>query len=500
MKLLALRLCAHDSNVTYFDGEKLRYRSFERDFQVKHFGFEGLYGWTRILNEWNIIPSEVDAVGIVMDTYVHREVTSDASKVTEAIEIPIFRDLGFKCNIHRIDHHYAHSLSFWPLGIEPTIHFVFDGFGDDWMYRSVWRGDKLLDSGKTDHGSVMFSSSLGFIMSRMGNVLNLRGNYLDHAGKVMAMKAFGRKDLPDVVNVDHIDKLNKLWDFDKLEKNINDQQYVADFLATSHEYTEQIFLQHFREFVKEGDIIGYSGGIAQNTIINKVLKDAFPNLVIPPHANDQGLSLGVIEYLRRTYNVDEFDRSGFPFWQDDESVPRPSKKTIKDTAEQLSRGNIVGWYQGHGEIGPRALGNRSILMRPDDPHGKDWLNNKVKRREPFRPFGASVLEDKVSQYFYWNGPSPYMLYVTDVLQPEEFPTITHEDGTCRINTVSPEQEDYYMLLEEFEKLSGMPVLLNTSLNTGGKPIAGTVCDALGLYYKSDLDVLVHGDTVKVKSL
>ena len=204
MKLLALRLCAHDSNVTYFDGEKLKYRSFERDFQVKHFGFEGLYGWTRILNEWNIIPSEVDAVGIVMDTYVHREVTSDASKVTEAIEIPIFRDLGFKCNIHRIDHHYAHSLSFWPLGIEPTIHFVFDGFGDDWMYRSVWRGDKLLDSGKTDHGSVMFSSSLGFIMSRMGNVLNLRGNYLDHAGKVMAMKAFGRKDLPDVVNVDPV--------------------------------------------------------------------------------------------------------------------------------------------------------------------------------------------------------------------------------------------------------------------------------------------------------
>ena len=132
--------------------------------------------------------------------------------------------------------------------------------------------------------------------------------------------------------------------------------------------------------------------------------------------------------------------------------------------------------------------------------GKEYINNKVKHREPFRPFGASVLEEKVSQYFYWNGPSPYMLYVADVLEPEKFPSITHADGTCRMNTVSPEQEDYYALLQEYERLTGVPILLNTSLNDNGKPIANSLCDALGIYYKSDLDVLVHGDTVKVKSL
>ncbi len=500
MKLLALRLCAHDSNITYFDGDRIKYKSFERDFQVKHFGFEGLYGWTRILEEWNITPQDVGAVGIVMDTHVHNEVYCNPEQIEENLEIPVFRDLGFNCPIHRIDHHYAHSLSFWPLGIEPNIHFVLDGFGDDWMYRSVWRDNKLIDSSKSNGQMMHYSPSLGFIMTRLGSVLGLQGHYLDQAGKIMALKAHGNTEFSAVSDVDHIDKLNDLWNFEQIERNANDRNFTLDYIATAHEKTEQLYLKHFREFVKEGDIIGYSGGIAQNTIINKVLKDNFPNLVIPPHANDQGLSLGVIEYLRRTYNLDPFDTSGFPFWQDDETVPRPSEKTIKDTAELLAQGKIVGWHQGHGEIGPRALGNRSILMRPDDPEGKEWINQKVKRREPFRPFGASVLEDKVSQHFYWNGPSRYMLYVTDVLEPSKYPAITHEDGTCRINTVPKEQEDYYELILKFEELTGLPVLLNTSLNVNGKPIAGRVIDSLETFYKSDLDVLVCGDTLKEKAI
>ena len=498
MKLLGLRLCAHDSNVTYYDGEHLKYKSFERDFQHKHFGFNGIYGWTRILEEWNVKPWFVDAIAIVLDSHVHNEIQYDSQKLTEVIEIPVFRDLGFRCPIHRIDHHYAHSLSFWPMGVKPTINFVFDGFGDDWMYRSVWRGDKLIDSCKSNGQNIMNSSSFGFIMSHLGAILNMKGDYLDHAGKVMALKAFGEHN-SDVTSVSHIDDLDKLWDFMVLDQHINDQQYIMDYIHTAHEETEKIYLKHFREFIKPDDIVGYSGGIAQNTIINKVLRDSIPNLVIPPHANDQGLSIGAIEYLRKEYNLMALPKEGFPFMQDDEAPPRPSTKTIKDTAELLAQGKIVGWYQGHGEIGPRALGNRSILMNPFDPQGKDWINAKVKHREPFRPFGASVLEEKVSQYFYWNGPSPYMLYVMDVLEPDRFPPITHADGTCRVNTVSPEQEDYYMLLKEYEKLTGVPVLLNTSLNNGGRPIAGRIADALELYYKTDLDTLVVGDEIKNKS-
>ena len=316
----------------------------------------------------------------------------------------------------------------------------------------------------------------------------------------MALKAFGNIN-PDVSNDGiHIDNLDKMWDFDLLQAKSHDQQYLVDYIHTAHEYTEQIYLRHFQKFVEPDDIVGYSGGVAQNTVINKVLKDSIPNLVIPPHAYDQGLSLGAIEFIRREHNLMPLPSEGFPFMQDDQApTSRPSTKTIKDTAELLAQGKIVGWYQGHGEVGPRALGNRSILMTPFDPHGKDYLNNKVKHREPFRPFGASVIENKVSQYFYWNGPSPYMLYVMDVLEPDRFPCITHADGTCRVNTVSPEQEDYYMLLQEYEKLTGAPVILNTSLNKGGKPIAGRIGDALGLYYESGLDSIVIGDEIKNKS-
>ena len=147
---------------------------------------------------------------------------------------------------------------------------------------------------------------------------------------------------------------------------------MADFIATAHEHTEQVYLKHFQEFIKPDDIVGYSGGIAQNTIINKVLRDNIPNLVIPPHANDQGLSLGCVEYLRRHFSEAPFPRDGFPYWQTDQAPSqRPSQEVIRDTAERLARGEVVGWYQGHGEVGPRALGNRSILMRPDLEDGKD---------------------------------------------------------------------------------------------------------------------------------
>ena len=507
MKLLGLRLDAHDANVTYYDGETVRYRSFERDYQCKHVGFEnGVYQWTRILEDWNIKPWFVDGVCIIMDCagteyermgVVHQSIAIDSNQVSEVIEIPFFRDLGFRCPIHRIDHHYAHTLSFWPMKVKPTIHFVFDGFGDDWKYRSVWRDEKLIDYGKKSNPQGG-SPSLGFIMTRMGAALRLGGHYLDQAGKIMALKAFGQHNA-DVSDVDNIDDLDKLWDFMVIDQHLNDQQYIMDYIHTAHEYTEQIYLRHFQKFIKPDDIVGYSGGVAQNTIINKVLKDAIPNLVIPPHAYDQGLSLGAVEFLRREHNMMPLPSEGFPFMQDDQAPDdRPSTKTIKETAELLAQGKIVGWYQGHGEVGPRALGNRSILMNPFDPHGKDWINNKVKHREPFRPFGASVLEGKVSENFYWNGPSPYMLYVTDVLEPDRYPCITHADGTCRINTVNESQEDYYNLIKEFEKLTGSPVLLNTSLNNGGKPIAGRFGDALEIFYETGLDSLVLGDEIKNK--
>jgi carbamoyltransferase len=224
-------------------------------------------------------------------------------------------------------------------------------------------------------------------------------------------------------------------------------------------------------------------------------------MIIPPHCPDDGISLGCVEFLRQKYQQPHFDRSGFPFWQSDEAPQTiPSKQIIDKTAELLAQGKIVGWYQGHGEIGPRALGNRSILMDPSIKGGKDIINNKVKHREEYRPFGASVLLKSTNDIFECEYDSPFMLYNYKCRDEKRFNSIVHVDGTCRIQTVAPtkEFEVYYELITKFQDKTGIPMLLNTSLNVNGKPIAGTIDDAKSLYDTTELDVLVVGNDLIIK--
>jgi carbamoyltransferase len=222
---------------------------------------------------------------------------------------------------------------------------------------------------------------------------------------------------------------------------------------------------------------------------------------IPPHCPDDGLSLGCVEFLRKLFCQPKFDNSNFPYWQNDEAPDStPSAATIEKTSEFLAQGKIVAWYQGNGEIGPRALGNRSILMNPNVENGKDILNSRVKKREEYRPFGASILNEYTSQYFDCDYESPYMLYVIDALDKSQFKPILHVDGTCRIQTVNeqPQYAIYRDLIESFRRKTGIPMVLNTSLNVNGAPIAGYKADAKKLFDTSDLDVLVIGDEIITK--
>lgn len=485
MKFLGLRLCDHDSNITYTDGITVKYFCLERSIQHKHYGYNRLGGWKNIFNSIGVNPDEIDAIGISLDCDRHPHVECNSEKLYEEIDIKLFKWMGFKCPVYRIDHHYAHALSVWPLSKDTTIDFVFDGWGDSNICHSIFRSDERIFKRTSDQWG-----SFADILGRVGNEIGLNGGLLDHAGKVMALKGYG-KDY-SLRKRYSFETLNELWyNFDYTQE----YQDVVNFIRNAHEESERIHVEHFLNNTKSDDVISYSGGTAQNTIINTMIKRQRPNLHIPPHCNDCGLSLGIVEFLRKMFDQDPFDNSGFPFWQSDVSPNNPSEKTIKETAERLANGEIVGWYQGHGEIGPRALGNRSILMRPDIKDGKDILNSRVKHREHFRPFGASVLLDKVSDYFDWTGETPYMLYVMDVLDKQSFPSITHVDGTCRPQTVTEENNFYHQLIIEFEKLTGIPMLLNTSLNNGGRPICGSPDDALELLATSEMDMLVIGDNI-----
>ena len=425
MKFIGLRLCEHDSNITYVDGINVKYYKSERDYQIKHHGYKNLTGWTHLLKKWNIDPQQIDAVGIVLDCFRYPYIKCDEKKIIECIDIEVFYALGFNCPIYRIDHHYAHKLSIWPLNVKTDLDFVYDGFGDDKIVHTIFSDDKKILVNTLDE-----CESLGILMANFGKIMNLSGNPLDFAGKLMALKGFSNIKKYD--NNLNITDLNQVWDIKKFKK-LTERQQIINFIGNSHEVTENIFCNHFLNFYKNNYTFSYSGGIAQNTIINTKIKEKIPSIHIPPHCNDDGLSLGIVECLRLIYNQPKLTINNFPFCQDDECPNEdPSDQLISETAELLANGKIVGWYQGHGEIGPRALGNRSILMDPSIRNGKEILNNKVKKREWFRPFGASILEEYTKDYFDWNDTSPYMLYVMEILNKQIFPSITHIDGTCRI--------------------------------------------------------------------
>jgi carbamoyltransferase len=172
---------------------------------------------------------------------------------------------------------------------------------------------------------------------------------------------------------------------------------------------------------------------------------------------------------------------------------------LETTAKLISESNVIGWYQGKMEWGPRALGNRSILADPRNAKMKDILNEKIKHRESFRPFAPCILEEYASEYFDIDIPSPYMLLVAPVKKPEKIPAVTHVDGTSRLQTVSNDANQlFYGLINEFYKITGVPVLINTSMNVRGEPIVNTLEQAYSMIIKTDMDYIMLGNYIVKK--
>jgi carbamoyltransferase len=175
---------------------------------------------------------------------------------------------------------------------------------------------------------------------------------------------------------------------------------------------------------------------------------------------------------------------------------RKEADVVRRAAELLAEGKILGWFEGGSEIGPRALGHRSIICDPGKPGMKDILNARVKHRESFRPFAPSVLKEHASDYFDLTCESPYMLLIAKVKEDKQkiIPAITHVDGTARVQTVTPEDNGrYYDLIKTFYKITGVPVILNTSFNIAGEPIVETPAEALKCFMSTEMDYLVIED-------
>ncbi len=263
------------------------------------------------------------------------------------------------------------------------------------------------------------------------------------------------------------------------------------------------------------DRLVLAGGCALNSVANGKLFDhtPFQKTCIQPAAGDDGLALGAALYvansvlgegerwvMRDAYLGTEYSESEIRTSLDARSVvcerlERPA--LLRETAEEVLKGSIIGWFQGRMEWGPRALGNRSILAHPGLPDMKEVLNARIKHREPFRPFAPSVLEDHQGEIFEHTHPSPFMLHVYGIRREwrDRLCAVTHVDGTGRLQTVSREENPlYYDLISTFHEMSGIPVLLNTSFNEN-EPVVEHPSQAIDCFLRTKMDVLVIGPFV-----
>ena len=304
-------------------------------------------------------------------------------------------------------------------------------------------------------------------------------------------------------------------------------QQHADLARLIQRELERILVEKVNWLVETTGIhnLCISGGVGLNSVANNEIWNhcKLNDIYILPACGDTGQCLGNAiygycklyghkqhfsinnAYLGKEYSTAEITSATKEYMkkhpEDNLQIFSSIQKKCQIIAQLLHSGSYVGHFNGKSEFGPRALGNRSILANPCSPDTKKDLNGTIKFREMFRPFAPVVKKDKASEWFDINTESPYMLLVANVLKPNEIPAVTHVDKTARVQTITSTQNAVlYNILDEFEKLSGVPILLNTSFNIAGEPIVETPMDALKCFEKTNLDALSIGPYLITKDV
>jgi carbamoyltransferase len=433
-----------------------------------------------------------------------------------------------------VPHHHSHAAIFFVSPFEEALVLVMDGYGDDCSSSAyLGRGNRL-----ERHWSTGIMNSLGLIYTVVTEYLGFAS--FGDEGKVMALAAYGEdtyverfrdvmRPTPDggyAVNPSYFsyDRFGQLRPFKhkfiaafgppraKGEPMLDRHRDLACALQT---VTEEIILHLVRSLLKKHPVrdLCLSGGVALNCVANaKILEHTdVRRLWVPPCASDTGAPLGSALWH---YHQDLGHPRGFELkhalygkaYSDDEIVGAlqgaglryhrlGEAQLLTRVARDLADGKVVGWFQGRFEMGPRALGNRSILADPRRPEMRDVLNAKVKKRESFRPFAPAVLVERADELFEVDQPDPFMTLAPRARPAarDRIPAAVHVDGTGRIQTVERSSNPrYYGLIEEFGRLTGVPVLLNTSFNRS-EPIVASPNEAIDCYLKSGMDVLVLGN-------
>lgn len=445
----------------------------------------------------------------------------------------IKKELNYRGKILFIHHHLSHAAgAYYSSPFDNSAILTIDGVGE-WATASIGKG---AGNRIELHRVMNYPHSVGLLYSAFTYFLGFRVNSAEY--KVMGLAPYGKPVYANVIK----DEIVRIFDDGSIHLNLKYFNYHhglqmtgrrlekmfgrlrrppeseltdsdRDIAASIQEITEDIIFKmarHARDITGEKNLC-LSGGVALNcAAAGKLLQSGmYDRIHIQPASSDSGGAAGAALYAY--YSITDAKKaSDQPYFKVGQSFPSDQIKNFltnseiqysfmtddllpKYVAEQLAGGKIVALFHGSMEFGPRALGFRSILADPRDPRMKIRINEVVKFREAFRPFAPAVPAEKAADYFDTTTASPYMLFNFDVRNKMHsiIPAVTHVDGSARIQTVEKnDNRRLYDILQEFEKLSGVPVLLNTSFNLRGRPIVRTPEDAFSTFISSGIDILV----------
>ena len=353
------------------------------------------------------------------------------------------------------------------------------------------------------------------------------GNHND-AGKVMGLAAYADKvtllesfaswRIEKGISVDYQQLFHHFKDPNFLSKDIADNTHYRQVAGMVQHDTTKIILTMLRELKTRHNAknLSFSGGVALNVVTNeKIIRSGlFDHVILNGSCEDNGTAIGAALAVSRVHSNETEYETIFDYYgcnYSDESIKSAINSTdlqfeelteeqlYQQAAQKLSDGQILGWFQGRSEFGPRALGNRSILADPRSVITKPLLDVRMKQRDRYRPYAPAVLVEKARDYFDLDGDSPVMMREADV-KINQLPAVRHIDNTARVQTVSErDNPQFYKLIKAFEKITGIAVILNTSFNQAGEPIVESPTDAVNSFNKSNLDCLYIGNYCVTRS-
>ena len=557
MNILGISCFYHDSAAALIkNGQLVAAAQEERFTRKKHDQDFPSHAVRYCLSEGGIQPQDIDYIGFydkpfikferILTTYIATFPKSLPSFLKsmpvwlkEKLWIPqkIREELGETAKLLFVEHHLSHAASaFFVSPFSESAILTADGVGE-WETTTMGIGN-----GKniTLTDSIHFPHSLGLLYSAFTFYLGFRVNSAEY--KVMGLAPYGKPVFADLILREIVSlkddgsfRLNmKYFAYDYGLTMTNNHfhklfgapprtpestltQFHKDVAASIQHVTDEIMLRMTTHLHKKtgSDNLCLAGGVALNCVSNsKVLgSSGFKKMFIQPAAGDAGGSVGAAFYI---YNMLLKNERSFtwshnflgPEYSDDAigqllqqlGLPgeqQSGRNLLINTAQLIADQNVVGWFQGRMEFGPRSLGARSILADPRNPENYSRVNLKIKFRESFRPFAPTVLFYRLDDFFEFDRPSPYMLFVAQVRTDRRtIPAVTHVDGSARLQTITRDEHPlYYDLIGEFEKRTGCPVVINTSFNVRGEPIVCTPLDAIKCFLRTDMDYLILGSFV-----